>query len=363
MAFVAKPAALLAISTPAHACGWSDVTELAALAEAGGYPVACAYLAKLRRINPGTVLGPARIEQIKQLAAASGAGCVLAASDLRPAQQRRLADALGLEVVDRTGLILHIFAARAHTAEGRLQVELARSQYELARLAGSWTHLERQRGATRATGGPGEMQIEIDRRLLLQRIGRLEAKLAKRLQRAKQAVRRRRQGIASIALVGYTNAGKSTLFARLAKERTRASARLFETLDTTTRRIYLGDGQYAALSDTVGFLRDLPHSLIAAFRATLHEAVDADLLLIVVDCSDPQAEAKLEAVESTLSEIGADSVPRMLVFNKSDLARQNGDGSFDWLHYGKIPAASVSAATGSGIPELREQLHKRLSTS
>lgn len=319
--------------------------------------ISWAMLVRQQKLQPAILVGKGKLAEIKRLVHESGAHTLITACALNGGQLRRLSKELKVEVVDRTGLILNIFAQRAASAQGKLQVELARCEYEYAHLVSGWQHLERQRGGTRTVGGPGEKQLEIDQRLLAAKIKRLRVQIDKHHQRAMRTVQRRRRSIATVALVGYTNAGKSSLFARLSGQQASASKRMFETLDTTTRRIYLGEGKYAALSDTVGFVRDLPHGLVAAFRATLREAVDADLLMLVVDTSDPLCREKTRIVEQTLEEIGAGAVPRLLVGNKSDLL----PAGWQWrtlpADCGKIIArVSVSAVTGRGVPELRRQL-------
>ena len=360
----AGAAGLLAVHSPERPAGWEDLAELACLAAAAGLGIGWAMLARQRRLQPATLVGKGKLAQIRRLVQESKVQVLVTTCALNAGQMRRLGEELRIEIIDRTGLILAIFARRATSAQGKLQVELARCQYEQAHLVSGWQHLERQRGATRTVGGPGEKQLEIDRRLLATRIRRLRAQIGRHHQRAMRTVQRRRRNIATVALVGYTNAGKSSLFSRLAGQPAQASDRMFETLDTTTRRVYLGDGAYAALSDTVGFVRDLPHELVDAFRATLREAVDADLLLVVVDTSDPLCREKTLVVERTLEEIGAGAVPRLLVGNKCDLAPAGRQWDRQPAGCDKILARiSVSAVTGRGVPELRRQLCSRIGAS
>ncbi len=262
-------------------------------------------------------------------------------------------------MADRTALILEIFAERAQSHEGKLQVELARLQYLATRLVRRWTHLERQRGGAGHRGGPGEAQIELDRRMINERIKVLKSRLERvKRQRGTQRGKRRASGAFRVSLVGYTNAGKSTLFNALVKARAYAADQLFATLDTTTRSLWLDDlGAAVSLSDTVGFVRDLPHKLVEAFEATLVEAADADLLLHVVDASSPAADAQIAEVERVLTEIGADKVPQILVFNKLDRIDAPPRVLHDWVERaarpGAVPRVFVSAHDGTGLRQLR----------
>jgi GTPase len=295
------------------------------------------------------------------------AQAVLFDQALSPAQQRNLELHLGVPVADRTMLILEIFAARARSHEGKLQVELAQLRYLSTRLVRRWSHLERQRGGIGARGGPGEAQIELDRRMIGERIKAVAARLEKvKRQRSTQRRARARSGSFDVSLVGYTNAGKSTLFNALVKARAYAADQLFATLDTTTRQLWLEDARRAvSLSDTVGFIRDLPHKLVEAFKATLHEAAEADLLLHVVDASSPALPEQMVEVERVLEEIGAAGVPQILVFNKLDRLdatqrpRVLADAS---LRDGGalIPRVFVSATSGEGLDELRRAIAEAL---
>jgi GTPase len=258
-------------------------------------------------------------------------------------------------VMDRTELILEIFAQRAQTSEGKLQVELAQLQHLSTRLVRGWTHLERQRGGLGKTGGPGETQLELDRRYIGTRVKTLKAKLRQlQKQRSVQRRARARRDVLSISLVGYTNAGKSTLFNALARAKAYEADQLFATLDTTTRRVWIPEAGNVVLSDTVGFIRDLPHGLVAAFRATLEETVHADLLLHVVDASSTVRDEQAQAVDQVLAEIPAGEAPRLLVWNKIDAAELEPRVERD--QYGRISRVFVSARTGSGLEMLRDAI-------
>jgi GTP-binding protein HflX len=311
-------------------------------------------------------IGSGKAEEIRLLAQSTGATEVLFDQSLSPAQQRNLERLLGMPVNDRTLLILEIFAQRARSHEGKLQVELARLQYLSTRLVRRWSHLERQSGGIGMRGGPGETQIELDRRMIGESIKRTKERLVKlKKQRATQRRRRERQDAFTISLVGYTNAGKSSLFNALVKARAYAADQLFATLDTTTRQLYLGDaGRTVSLSDTVGFIRNLPHGLVDAFAATLQEATEADLLLHVVDASNPSHLEQIASVLSVLREIGADQVPQVLVFNKLDamdpatMPRTLAD--MMELEGQSVPRLFLSAHNGTGLPALRTLLAERV---
>jgi GTP-binding protein HflX len=340
-----------------------SLDELALLAEsAGDLPVA-RLTAKRRAPDPALFVGSGKADEIKSLVDLYQAHCVIFDQALGPAQQRNLERHLGVEVLDRTGLILEIFGARARSHEGKLQVELARLQYLSTRLVRRWTHLERQRGGVGHRGGPGETQIELDRRMIGVRLKSVKERLDKvKRQRGTQRRARERQGTFRISLVGYTNAGKSTLFNALVKAQAYAANQLFATLDTTTRQLYLDEAQRSvSLSDTVGFIRDLPHSLVEAFQATLQEAADADLLLHVVDAASPTWLDQVHEVERVLGEIGAADVPQLLVFNKLDMldasARPRLVQDVFELRPGRlVPRVYLSAVSGEGLPVLRHLL-------
>ncbi len=340
----------------------SALDELGLLAETAGMHPVARVTCKRKAPDAALFVGSGKADEIKFLAEQHGATEVLFDQSLSPAQQRNLERHLGLPVNDRTLLILSIFGQRARSHEGKLQVELARLQYLSTRLVRRWSHLERQRGGIGARGGPGETQIELDRRMIGDAIKRTRERLEKvKRQRQTQRRQRDRRHTFAISLVGYTNAGKSTLFNALVKARAYAADQLFATLDTTTRQLYLGEaGRSVSLSDTVGFIRDLPHGLIDAFQATLQEAADADLLLHVVDVANPNWHEQIAEVQRVLAEIGAAEVPQVLVFNKLD-ALESGqrplqlEDVFD-LDGAVVPRIFVSASKGEGLAGLRQQL-------
>jgi GTP-binding protein HflX len=340
----------------------SGLHELGLLAQTAGLTPVARITCKRKSPDAALFVGSGKADEIKWLAEQHGAQEILFDQSLSPAQQRNLERHTGLPVNDRTLLILEIFAQRARSHEGKLQVELARLQYVSTRLVRRWSHLERQSGGIGMRGGPGETQIELDRRMIGEAIKRTRERLEKvKRQRATQRRQRQRRDSFMISLVGYTNAGKSTLFNALVKARTYAADQLFATLDTTTRQLYLGEASRSvSLSDTVGFIRDLPHGLIDAFQATLQEAADADLLLHVVDAANPGYPEQMDEVRRVLQEIGASAVPQLLVFNKIDalemerrplhlVDRFEVDGV-------SIPRVFVSARSGEGLPELRTEL-------
>jgi GTP-binding protein HflX len=333
------------------------VVELKALARSAGAEIADTVTARRTRPDAGLFAGRGKVAEIAARRAETGADLVIFDHALSGAQQRNLERALDCRVVDRVSLILDIFAQRAQSAEGKLQVELAQLKHLSTRLVRGWTHLERQKGGI-GLRGPGETQLESDRRLIGIRVKLLKSRL-EQIGRRRETQRRarRRAAVRNIALVGYTNAGKSTLFNRLTGAHVYAADQLFATLDTTLRRLSLPDAEEIVLSDTVGFIRDLPHDLVAAFRATLKEAVDADLLLHVVDASHVNRAAQIAAVDAVLSEIGADTVPQILVLNKCDVAALAPCVERD--EYGKIHAVRLSALTGAGVPELHAALAER----
>ena len=340
----------------------AELEELGLLAETAGLTPVARLTCKRKVPDAALFVGSGKADEIKTLAAMHGAVEVLFDQSLSPAQQRNLERYLELPVTDRTLLILEIFAQRARSHEGKLQVELARLQYLSTRLVKRWSHLERQRGGIGARGGPGETQIELDRRMIGEAIKRTRERLVKvKRQRATQRRQRDRRNTFNISLVGYTNAGKTTLFNALVKARAYAADQLFATLDTTTRHLYLGEGnRSASLSDTVGFIRDLPHGLINAFQATLQEAVDADLLLHVVDASNPAFPEQIAQVQKVLQEIGAADIPQIMVFNKLDrMSEENRPRQLQDLYdlEGQlVQRVFVSAQKNEGVAELREAL-------
>ena len=351
----------LEIGKPAPgADGRSD--EAARLIESAGAQVAHVIRGKRPRPDSATYAGSGKVEEIRDAAQLHDAAIVVFDQPLSAAQVRNLEKAFapdggeGVQVYDRTDLILNIFAQRARSHEGKLQVELARLEHLSTRLVRGWTHLERQRGGLGKTGGPGEKQIELDRRLIGEQVKKLKDRIRKLgKSRATQRSGRSRSGVLRVALVGYTNAGKSTLFNRITGAQAYVADQLFATLDTTTRRVWLGEDAQVVLSDTVGFIRDLPHGLVDSFRATLEETVQADLLLHVIDAANPQRDEQIESVNAVLSEIGAGDVPQVMVWNQIDripglqpeVVRDS---------YGKILNIKVSAATGAGIDGLRGAL-------
>jgi GTP-binding protein HflX len=338
-----------------------SLDELALLAASAGDVDVARITARRKAPDAALFVGSGKADEIKAMVGATSAQGVIFDQALSPAQQRNLEQHLGVPVADRTSLILDIFAQRAQSHEGKLQVELARLQYMATRLVRRWSHLERQQGGIGTRGGPGEAQIELDRRMIGDRIKTVKDRLEKvKRQRGTQRKARERRGTFRISLVGYTNAGKSTLFNALVKARSYAADQLFATLDTTTRSLWLGEAQASvSLSDTVGFIRDLPHKLVEAFEATLQEAADADLLLHVVDGASPALLEQQAEVERVLDEIGAGSVPQVLVFNKCDLleASLQPRQRLDWIeaHPGvRRPRVFVSARDGIGLDVLRQ---------
>lgn len=317
--------------------------------------------AHLRRVNPRYLIGTGKLDELKAVATAASAEVVLVDHALSPAQQRNLEKALCLRVLDRTELILDIFAQRARTHEGKLQVELAQLRHLSTRLVRGWTHLERQKGGI-GLRGPGETQLETDRRLVAKRIRQLEERLGKVARHRETAGSQRRRGeVPTVSLVGYTNAGKSTLFNRLTDAGVLVADQLFATLDPTLRRIRLPDGSHAVIADTVGFVRDLPHELVAAFRSTLEETRQSRLLLHVVDCADPTHEERIEDVLTVLRSIGADHLPRVLVYNKADILAL--PPRVDRAETGQAYRVWLSSRTGAGTDLLLEVIAEYLHTA
>jgi len=340
----------------------AQLEELGLLAQTAGLNPVARVTCKRRAPDAALFIGSGKADEIKHLALQHGVQEILFDQSLSPAQQRNLERHLELPVNDRTLLILEIFGQRARSHEGKLQVELARLQYLSTRLVRRWSHLERQSGGIGMRGGPGETQIELDRRMIGDNIKRIKERLAKvKRQRQTQRRQRERRDTFNISLVGYTNAGKSTLFNNLVKARAYAADQLFATLDTTTRQLFLGEiGRSISLSDTVGFIRDLPHGLIDAFQATLQEAVDADLLLHVVDYSSANYLEQINEVQRVLTEIGASDIPQLLVFNKLDAVACDTkpvvlQDTYD-LEGQQTPRVFLSAQKGEGVALLRSML-------
>ncbi len=356
---VFEPAVLVALDFGER--GFSDsVAEFRLLCSSAGLREVAIVGGRRQRPDPAYFAGTGKVQEIAAAVAQSGAQVVVVNHQLSPGQQRNLEKELRARVVDRTTLILDIFAQRAQSHEGKIQVELAQLQHLATRLVRGWTHLERQKGGI-GLRGPGETQLETDRRLLGIRVKALREKLEK-LQRQREVQRRARNRgrIFSVSLVGYTNAGKSTLFNALTKADSYAANQLFATLDTTSRRVHLDEGRQIVVSDTVGFIRELPTTLVAAFRATLEETIHADLLLHVVDGVAPTRLDQIDEVNGVLREIGADAIPQVLVWNKIDAAVSEGGARYtagiERDEYGKISRVFVSAATREGLPFLRQAL-------
>ena len=362
---------VLLVGVDFHTDGFdANLEELGLLVQSAGMRPVGKIACKRQAPDPALFVGKGKAEEIKALATQLGALEVVFDQSLSPAQQRNLERHWDMPVNDRTLLILEIFAQRARSHEGKLQVELARLQYLSTRLVRRWSHLERQRGGIGNRGGPGETQIELDRRMLGEGIKRTRERLEKLMrQRQTQRKQRMRKDAFRMSLVGYTNAGKSTLFNALVKAKSYAADQLFATLDTTTRQIYLGqtDGlaNTASLSDTVGFIRDLPHGLVKAFAATLQEAAEADLLLHVVDANHPEWAAQIQQVQNVLHEIGAEKIPQLMVFNKvdalPDFRKPVQVRDFYELDGELVDRFFISAQSGLGLTELRTELARRVS--
>ncbi|MBC6961891.1 MAG: GTPase HflX [Nitrosomonas sp.] len=333
-----------------------SLEELRELARSDRLSVVAVVEGTRKQPDPATFIGKGKAEEISQILAQTHAAMVIFNHELSPVQQRNLSMVLACRIIDRTSLILDIFAQRAKSHEGKLQVELAQLEYLSTRLVRGWTHLERQKGGI-GLRGPGETQLETDRRLLAKRVKLLKEKLTK-LKRQREVRRRarKRAEILSVSIVGYTNAGKSTLFNRLVRTDTYAADKLFATLDTTTRRLTLPGRGTIVISDTVGFIRELPHTLVAAFRATLEETIQADLLLHVVDASSSNRDAQISEVNKLLREIGADTIPQILILNKIDLLEQYPSGNYTRDEYGRIKSIHLSARTGAGFSYLYDAL-------
>jgi GTPase len=338
---------------PDYAESTDELTQLAISARIG---IAGILRGRRLRPDPKFFAGSGKVDELAAMIAQTKAGLVIFNHELSPAQERNLEKKLGSRVIDRVSLILDIFAQRAQSHEGKTQVELAQLEHLATRLVRGWTHLERQKGGI-GLRGPGETQLETDRRLLGKRVKLLKDRLS-RLARQREVQRRarRRANVLSVSLAGYTNAGKSTLFNALTRGHAYAADQLFATLDTTTRRVFLKSGTQLVVSDTVGFIRQLPHTLVAAFRSTLEEAIQADLLLHVVDAGSPTRDAQIAAVNGVLAEIGAAHIPQLLVYNKIDLS--GGEPRVERDEYGKIGRVWISARQGLGLDLVRAALEE-----
>ena len=336
---------------------FENLEELRQLATSDGLIILAVIMGKCSRPNPATYAGKGKLNEISLILKQTCASLVIFNHSLSPAQQRNLEQYLQCRVIDRTSLILDIFAQRAKSHEGKLQVELAQLEYLATRLVRGWTHLERQKGGI-GLRGPGETQLETDRRLLGKRVKLLKERLAKfQCQRNLQRRTRQRAHVMSVSIIGYTNAGKSTLFNSLTRASAYTANQFFATLDATTRKLFIQGHGPLVISDTVGFIRELPHTLVAAFRATLEEAVQSDVLLHVVDAGSPNREQQIEAVNKVLKEIGIDTIPQILVLNKIDLINiSQGTSGYQRNEYGRILQVRLSSKTGEGLEFIRMAL-------
>ena len=335
-----------------------DLDELEALARSAGLEPVMREVLRRNRPDPGLYLGSGAAERIADQLRTARIGLVLFDHPISAIQQRNLERLWKVQVADRTELIIEIFSQRARSNEGKLQVELARLQHQASRLVRMWSHLERQRGGIGVRGGPGETQLELDRRMIDDKIRKVRERLKKvdRQRRTRRRARQRGEAL-RVSLVGYTNAGKSTLFNRLTRAGALAADQLFATLDPLTRRLHLGPGADIILSDTVGFIRNLPHGLVEAFKSTLEESAEADVLLHVVDAGSPDRDRQIEAVNEVIAEIGAADVPQLMVFNKIDQSGHEPGLRLDG--HGTISGLALSAQTGAGVDTLRTWLREQ----
>ena len=339
--------------------GEEPLQELEALAETAGAQIVAKVVQNIKHITPATFIGKGKVQEIKELAEELGAKCILFDHDLLPGQGKNLDEATGLKVMDRTELILDIFASRARTRSAIVQVGIALFEYRLPRLKRLWTHLERQTGGIGVRGGPGERQMEVDRRKIEKHLFDLRQELKEIEGRKERMVRSRSRDHYLVSLVGYTNAGKSTLMRALTGEDVYIENKLFATLDTKTSMLKLGGGVHALLSDTVGFIRRLPHNLVGSFHATLEEARTADLLLHVIDVSSPLVRGQIDAVNAVLKEIGADDRETMMVFNKVDAVPEDLQIDYKLLKQENPEAISVSALRNEGLERLKTEIRER----
>lgn len=354
------PTILVHVELP-QAKNQEDLYELHRLAESAGSTICDAIICRRDTIEPRTYIGSGKVTELADAVRAHDAKVVVFNCPLTPAQERNLEKEVGVRVMDRIALILVIFAMRARTYEGKLQVELAQLRYEQARLVRGWTHLERQKGGFGLRGGPGETQIELDRRALRERIAAIKQDLEVVARRREQnRNERKKNAIPVVSFVGYTNAGKSTLFNTITSSKVYAADQLFATLDPTLRNMVLPTVGKVVFADTVGFIRHLPHELVAAFRATLEETIQSDLLLHIIDIADPRIDDNIEAVNAVLNQIGADQVPSLLVFNKSDLKDDVAIGIVR-NEEGRPVRVNVSAKTKSGLDDLLSAVAELLS--
>lgn len=333
----------------------ADQIEINELVRSANFLIKDTLNIKVVKPNSSFYIGTGKVEELFEIKNALNVKTLIINQDISPSQEKKLTDKLKLTVIDRTNLILLIFSQRAKTYEGRLQIELAQLEYLSTRLVRGWTHLERQKGGIGVRGGPGEKQIELDRRMLRVRVTQLKQRLKKlEKQRDMQRLRRQKTGAFAVAIVGYTNAGKSTLFNTLTNEKIYSADQLFATLDTTSRKLFIEPNTNLVLSDTVGFIKNLPTNLIEAFKSTLEEATYADLLLHVVDASNEDKHEHINQVEKILKEIKANKVPQILILNQID--KINSSPQFDRDEYDRIKRIELSAKTGAGIEFLKQAL-------